>query len=309
MGGARAASVVGVLLGIGLTAAASQAAPTMELAGPLGGSWSFPKTHLITDYDGHALSGTIKWEAKCAHTKVRLRFKTAFRVPPKSRAVGRFAIAGHYSARGHGVRVKFRIRMTGAEDRDPFAPHRLSREFYGWHGVFKGVASFRSHGRWLDNCWVKRAYWDAKAPLNLNPAGVGSFRMTSEPGDPFGNGASFSNAAPPDSLVAWGAPNEVQAEIGGWNLEIYAPAGSRLEAGRRYTGAKLGYRFDGAPGLRVIGNGRYCDSLDGEFTINSIAIDRWDALRAVSLSFLLHCNGSSAALRGSLNYRRSIDAP
>jgi hypothetical protein len=307
MGGSRAALIA--LAGVAFLATpAAASGATMELEGPGVSDSPEPTTHLITDYDGHAISGRIKWEAKCIHTKAFVHFQTRFRIPPDRQEVGAFATSGHYSVRGHGFRIKFRVRMTGRELVDPISG-LPSRDIYRWGGNFNGVARFRYRGRFIDQCSARHIGWEAHRELHLDPAGTGRLQMTSDPGDPFGSGATFSYLAPPDSLIADGYPTaSIIAQSGGFELEFFPPDGTTWTT-RRYTGVKLGQQYDGSPGMRLIGNGRYCNSISGEFTINSLAFDRWKALREADISFIQYCNGSSAPLHGTLTYRRSIDAP
>jgi hypothetical protein len=145
----------------------------------------------------------------------------------------------------------------------------------------------------------------------LDGAGIGgttAFTMDSDPGDYIGQGQQWAYSPSNATIFADGSRRFISASIDGndgayWSAQFEAPQGDILAAGTTYTGA-LRYPFNGgATGLSVYGDGRGCNTLTGEFTVNDIKVAPDGTLLHVGIDFEQHCEGGSAALYGTLEYR------
>jgi hypothetical protein len=104
------------------------------------------------------------------------------------------------------------------------------------------------------------------------------------------------------------------AEIGfdggldNWTLQFHSPNG-QLAVGT-YTGAtRFPFQAAGVPGLSVYGSGRGCNTVTGSFTILDISYGPSQEITRLSADFEQHCEGGTAALRGSVRYQVATDPP
>lgn len=133
--------------------------------------------------------------------------------------------------------------------------------------------------------------------------------LDGDPGEPFTGGNPRTLTEADGGFSVAGSPAFIQTIIRppdwwtGWRVELDPPEGAALAAGSHFTGAKR-YPANGeAPGLDVIGDGDGCNDVDGEFTVDSIAFDAAGDVRQFGASFVHRCDGRTAALRGTLEYR------
>jgi hypothetical protein len=93
-----------------------------------------------------------------------------------------------------------------------------------------------------------------------------------------------------------------------WYLDLRAPVGEVLTAGTTYTGAeRAAFASAGHPGLDVSGDGRGCNTVSGSFTVLEIARDpATDLVTRFAASFEQHCEGGTAAARGSLYFHSTL---
>ena len=137
--------------------------------------------------------------------------------------------------------------------------------------------------------------------------------MTSDPGDYIGGGRSWSYTWANGRIGASGSRQYlgfgvIGADGSDFSADFVPAAGDILAPGR-YANATR-YPFNGTgPGLSISGNGRGCNTLTGEFTINSIALRPDGVLQSASVSFVQHCEGGTAALRGLMEFRAGDATP
>lgn len=86
-----------------------------------------------------------------------------------------------------------------------------------------------------------------------------------------------------------------------WTLSFGPPQGTPFAEGT-YTGAqRFAFAAAGSPGMDISGDGRGCNTISGQFTVNAIqftgsVVDRYAA------DFEQHCEGGAAALRGQVRW-------
>ncbi len=100
-------------------------------------------------------------------------------------------------------------------------------------------------------------------------------------------------------------PNDVHlsfcTDFGDWFLSFQAPSGSDFAVGHYKEAVSYDLGNNGKPALAVSGPGNGCSEISGEFTVNKIDI-REGVLQSMDIIFLQHCDGSSAKLRGHLQF-------
>jgi PASTA domain len=131
--------------------------------------------------------------------------------------------------------------------------------------------------------------------------------MTSDPGDYIGQGQpwhyTFGNAW----IGAGGGRQYAGFGVSGddgsdWSAAFVPAAGDILAPGTYLNATR--YPFNGTgPGMDVSGNGRGCNTLTGQFTVNSINFWSDMTLRSASITFEQHCEGATPALRGTFEFR------
>ncbi len=130
-----------------------------------------------------------------------------------------------------------------------------------------------------------------------------SFGYTSDPGDWVGAGHSqtFTGATSTFSLRPWGEGVSfgVSGKREDWSARLEPPAGEQFEAGRTYQAGRSG--GEGVAGLDVSGNSRGCNTTTGEFTVTRLARADDGTIKAFAATFVQHCEGGTAALRGTIH--------
>jgi hypothetical protein len=236
--------------------------------------------------DGLAQRVTIGWTAPCRRAHARFRDGTLFRGPLPVSTTTAFRAAGTYRLDvGQGLRARVLVRVRGRQVNS----HR-------WRGTFSASAIVLRRGRRYDSCRTRTVRWRASIPRL-------TFDMTSDSGDYIGQGGTYSYRSPQDRVHFRGNRRVVDVSVKEWGLSFAAPRGRRLTPGH-YAGA-IRYPFnDAKAGLNIDGYGRGCNELTGEFTIHSSSFDRRGRVRAMDVSFVQHCEGGPAALRGRLTFSR-----
>jgi PASTA domain len=137
--------------------------------------------------------------------------------------------------------------------------------------------------------------------------------MTSDPGDYIGQGQTWSYTVT-NSLIAAGGIRQyvgfgIDGADGSWWSAAFVPGrGDILAPGTYPNAARYPFNGDG-PGLDVTGNGRGCNTLRGQFTVNSASWWPDGTLRGFSVTFEQHCEGATPALRGTFQYRAGDTTP
>lgn len=141
-------------------------------------------------------------------------------------------------------------------------------------------------------------------------ATTASLTMTSDEGDPIGQGLSYSYSTDSGDAFdssSWATAYVVVIAVRGhngdeWNFYFAAPDGQTLAPGT-YSGAT---RFipgqpSGEPGLSIAGNSYGCNTLTGSFTVLDISFGPYDYLERFHATFEQHCEGVDPALRGEIS--------
>jgi Domain of unknown function (DUF4347)/Bacterial Ig domain len=110
--------------------------------------------------------------------------------------------------------------------------------------------------------------------------------------------SSSNNAVTIRYFEPWG-------DIKNWSLNFFAPNNQLLVAGQTYTGAtRFPFQAAGFPGLDVSGEGRGNNTLNGQFTINSINYGTGDQITSLDANFEQRSGTSTTAptFRGRVRY-------
>ena len=135
-----------------------------------------------------------------------------------------------------------------------------------------------------------------------------SYHLASDAGDPIGDGATKTYLGATSVFDLSGDATGLRLQVSGrrdtWTAGILPPTGQQLAAGR-YQTSKTGDSV--LAGLDVTGQDpgaaeRGCDSSTGTLTIKTVTFAADGAVSNLNASFVQHCNGGTAALRGTIRY-------
>jgi hypothetical protein len=137
--------------------------------------------------------------------------------------------------------------------------------------------------------------------------------MNSDSGDYIGGGRSYSYTPESSTIAAGGTRRGVSFGVRApgsvyWDGS-FSPADGDIIAPGRYTGATRDPFRGTGPGIEITGNGRGCNQIAGEFTVNEATFEQDGRLRTVSIDFEQHCEGGTPALRGTFEYRAGDTTP
>ncbi|MFF2962676.1 hypothetical protein ACFVT1_27925 [Streptomyces sp. NPDC057963] len=132
-----------------------------------------------------------------------------------------------------------------------------------------------------------------------------SYAYTSEAGDYIGGGTSNSYTGATSLFRLTGSADGIVGYTGSgqretWSVRFAAPEGEQLQAGRTYQTADIG--DETAAFLSVSHGSRGCGVSTGELTITRLAIDGQGKVKALAATFLQRCEGTTAALHGTIHY-------
>lgn len=153
---------------------------------------------------------------------------------------------------------------------------------------------------------------DLAVPLEgYSFGGRTKFVFDSDPGDFIGQGKHYEYTQADGVLEAFAGPRGGGFSVLGphdtWFGAFQPVPGGRIRRGVTYTGAKRYDRSDqregNSPGLEVIGQGRGCNQLTGEFTVHDWKFDADGGTTEMSFSFVQHCEDSEPAFRGQADFR------
>lgn len=145
---------------------------------------------------------------------------------------------------------------------------------------------------------------------------VTNIQMTSDPGDYIGQGRSY-NLSSGITATAFNNASYVRVRYQNpgnssdyWDFSFESPGSNVPLAVGTYTGAvRYPFNPEGTPGLSVTGQGRGSNTLTGFFTINAISFSALGQLQSFSASFEQHSEGSTPALRGTVQYNYAAGGP
>ncbi|MFF3410293.1 hypothetical protein ACFYW8_29655 [Streptomyces sp. NPDC002742] len=131
-----------------------------------------------------------------------------------------------------------------------------------------------------------------------------SYAYTSDAGDYIGQGVSQTHTGSTSTFSLSGTGDGIRYGVSGkredWSAAISAPTGEQLKAGSTYATER--FRGPGVAGLDMGGNGRGCNSSTGELTVSKMALNDDGTVKAFAATFVQHCEGGTAALRGTIHY-------
>jgi hypothetical protein len=129
--------------------------------------------------------------------------------------------------------------------------------------------------------------------------------MSSQPGDYIGGGDQYLFTLSDGTFTPFNAGNVVTFSISNgnlWEAEFAGPTSTRLGVGYYDNARRYPFQPDGTPGLNVVGAGRGCNMLTGNFDILKARYNSSGVLKIFSANFEQHCEGGAAALFGWLRY-------
>ena len=134
-----------------------------------------------------------------------------------------------------------------------------------------------------------------------------SLTLDSQPGDFIGQGQHLTLTVNDGTFSArQNSPNSVSISFLGfqlgsfWLLDFAAPQGVPLRVGSYEGATRFPFQVPPSPGLDVAGDGRGCNTLTGRFEVLQIAVDGAGNVTSFAADFEQHCEGSTAALFGSI---------
>ncbi|MFB7497027.1 hypothetical protein ACFC09_20475 [Streptomyces sp. NPDC056161] len=152
------------------------------------------------------------------------------------------------------------------------------------------------------------ALTEPAAAATGTPAAVTKYSYTSAAGDYIGQGQTASYTPGTATINAGGTAAyvrfRVQTDTTWWDVELAAPQGEELHPGVYRNAERAAFRTGRAPGLDVSGDGRGCNEVYGQFSINQIETDDSGAITVLDAGYTQHCEGATApALKGVVKYR------
>jgi hypothetical protein len=89
-----------------------------------------------------------------------------------------------------------------------------------------------------------------------------------------------------------------------WSLDLSAPQGQQLAPGTYLNATRYPFQAPTVPGLTFSGDGRGCNTSNGQFTVQNIVFATDGSVQQLRASFEQHCEGLGPALRGNVSYVR-----
>jgi len=155
---------------------------------------------------------------------------------------------------------------------------------------------------------VAAAVWLTPTAAFAAPTANTSYSFRSEAGDYIGGGQSASYQAPPATIVARGTAADLTISVTSgddwWFIDLAAPRGDVLRPGVYRDAERASFRTGRSPGLDVGGNGRGCNQVFGQFTIEQIEVDAAGSIAVLDASFIQRCESATAPrLFGTVAFR------
>jgi hypothetical protein len=146
------------------------------------------------------------------------------------------------------------------------------------------------------------------AAASAAPTANTSYSFRSEAGDYIGGGQTRSYPAPPATISVSGTAADLTVAVtsGGdwWYIDLGAPRGETLHPGTFRDAERDAFRTGRSPGLDVFGNGRGCNQVFGQFTVDQIESDPSGSIAVLDAHFTQRCESATAPrLTGTVHYR------
>ncbi|MEU4166063.1 hypothetical protein AB0F46_04135 [Streptomyces sp. NPDC026665] len=173
----------------------------------------------------------------------------------------------------------------------------------GWRRVLTGVLAGLTATVGLTTALAAPARAATTAPV-----AVTKYSHTSKPGDYIGQGTTAS-FTPKTATISTGGSAEyvrfrVSTDSTWWDVELAAPQGEKLRPGVYRNAERAAFRTGRSPGLDVSGDGRGCNTVYGQFSVNQIETDADGTVTLLDATYTQHCESATApALTGVVKYR------
>lgn len=145
------------------------------------------------------------------------------------------------------------------------------------------------------------------APVNASP-GDPTITLSSDPGDGIGLGKRYAYNSAVAKITVTFTGNYLRLSIAGdesWNANFQLPASATTWTPGAYEDlTRYPFQPAGAGALDWSGEGRGCNTLTGRMVVNAVRYDG-DAVGAIDLDFVQHCEGAGPALRGHVQWDAS----
>jgi hypothetical protein len=128
--------------------------------------------------------------------------------------------------------------------------------------------------------------------------------VESDAGDYIGNGSAYHYTQANAILTVSADAGHLAIEIKGdewWFVDVETPEDAPFQPGTYENVTRYPFNDAATGGLSWVGEGRGCNTLTGTFTVDSVVYSD-SALTAIDLTFEQHCEGASAALRGTIHW-------
>ncbi|GGL72915.1 hypothetical protein GCM10010129_15810 [Streptomyces fumigatiscleroticus] len=140
------------------------------------------------------------------------------------------------------------------------------------------------------------------------PVAVTKYSHTSESGDYIGQGGTAAYTPATATITAGGDAEYVRFRVRTddtwWDVDLAAPAGEKLHPGVYRDAERAAFRTGRSPGLDVSGDGRGCNEVYGQFSVNQIETDGSGAITVLDATYTQHCERADApALKGVVKYQ------
>lgn len=173
----------------------------------------------------------------------------------------------------------------------------------GWRRVLTGVLAGLTATVGLTTALAAPA-----AAATGTPVAVTKYSHSSRPGDYMGQGATASYTPKTATISAGGSAEYVRFRVSTddtwWDVDLAAPQGEKLHPGVYRNAERAAFRTGRSPGLDVSGDGRGCNEVYGQFSVNQIETDADGTITALDATYTQHCESATApALTGVVKYR------
>ncbi|MFF1452562.1 hypothetical protein ACFVYF_31185 [Streptomyces sp. NPDC058274] len=173
----------------------------------------------------------------------------------------------------------------------------------GWRRVLTGVLAGLTATVGLTTALAAPA-----TAATTTPVAVTKYSHTSQPGDYIGQGATASYTSKTATITAGGSAEYVRFRVWAddtwWDVDLAAPQGEKLHPGVYRDAERAAFRTGRSPGLDVSGDGRGCNEVFGQFSVNQIETDADGAITVLDATYTQHCESATApALKGVVKYQ------
>ena len=124
------------------------------------------------------------------------------------------------------------------------------------------------------------------------PSRVTRYTYTSQAGDYIGQGATATYKPSTATITAGGSADYVRFHVSTgdewWDVDLAAPLGEKLHPGVYRDAERASFRTGRSPGLDVSGDGRGCNEVYGQFSVNQIETDTSGAITVLEATYTHH---------------------